>query len=475
MKTSVHNVDEVTVKLSVEVEPARVKKAFDRAAREIARDVRLPGFRPGKAPRRLLEQRFGREVIAQQAMESSLTDYYVEALERESIEPIGPPELDMGAFDEQEGCTFEATVEIRPEFEVPDHEGISVTFPEWDVADEDVEEALEELRDRFAELDEVERPARRGDYVTIDLTVAIDGEELEEAGATDALYEVGSGGVTPRLDTELDGASAGDVLTYDDELPEDYPVHAGETASFTVTVQDVREKEPPDDDDLAEEQGFEDIDELRADVRRSLLRNRVVQARTEVRARVMEAYLARAEVPLPPSLVTAERDARVEQLERQAEQYGVDVERLLELEGTSRDEFESNAEDQARTAVKARLVLEALAERLELGVDADDLNAEVLRHAQRTGLPPEQIANLLRDQDTLGHLLGDILRRKAVDAIMEAATLDGGPSDEVLRELGLLAPEAAEAAEEDEPESGLIVPGASESRSEGGLIVPGRG
>ena len=165
MKTSVETLDPVKVKLTVEVEPKRVKQAFDRAARELAKQVNVPGFRPGKAPRRLIEQRFGEGVIAQQALEDSLTDLYIEAIRAEELVPVGQPEVDVESFTEAEGATFTATVEIRPELDLPDHTGISVNFPSWDVDDSKIDEQLEQMRERFAEVEVVERAAKEGDLV----------------------------------------------------------------------------------------------------------------------------------------------------------------------------------------------------------------------------------------------------------------------------------------------------------------------
>jgi trigger factor len=439
VKTSVETLDPTKVKLTVEVEPKRVKQAFDRAARELAKQVNLPGFRPGKAPRRLLEQRFGDGVIAQTAMENSLSDFYVEALQEQELDVVSQPEVDVETFDEKDGCTFTATVEIRPTFDVPDHEGIDVTFPEWDVEDEDVDAQLEQLRERFAEVDEVERAAKKGDLVTISLRVELDGEELESANVEDALYEIGSHGVTPKLDDELVGKEAGDELSYEDALPDEYPDHGGEEATFHVTVKDVREKTLPelDDDFAATASGFDSIDELRKDVRDSLLRRKIEQAQHDLRGSILEAYLARVDVPLPEAMVEADKQARMAQLEQQAERFGIDVDDLLGMEDTSREDFESNAEKQAEQTVKAQLVLDALARKLEVGVDPADIDREIVRHAQANGVAPQEIAQIIQQQGSLPALLGDILRRKAIDTIVAAADVDGGPSDEVLIELGL--------------------------------------
>jgi trigger factor len=482
MKTTVETLDPVSVKLTVEVEPARVKKAFDAAAKDLAKQVSLPGFRPGKAPRRLLEQRLGSGAIAQQALENALSDYYVEALEAEQIAPVAQPEVDVTTFDEAEGCTFTATVEIRPDFDPPDHQGIDVTFPEWDVDDADVEAQLERLRERFAEVDEVERAAELGDYVTLDLRVWIDGEELESAHVEDALYEVGSKGVTPKLDDELVDRMAGDEFTYADVLPDEYPDHGGQEAEFRVVVRDVRAKTLPDlDDDFAATASeFDTIAELRTDVRDNLLRRSIEQARHRARGDVLEAYLAKIDLPLPPSMVDDEVDQRKHALEHQAEQYGMDLDDLFESQDTDEESWVADARTHATTAVKARLVLEALAERLDIQVAPDDVNDEIIRHAMNMGVDPDQVAQVIQQQGTIATLFGDIVRRKALDAIMAGAALDGAPSEQVQRELGLLPDEPDEPDEPavDSPTtqpSGLIVPGQSAGTGEaGGLIVPGR-
>lgn len=440
MKTTVETVDPVTVKLTVEVEPARVKKAFDAAARELAKQVNLPGFRPGKAPRRLLEQRFGEGVIAQTALENSLNDYFLEALQSEEIIAVATPEVDVQTFDENDGCTFTAQVEVRPEFDPPDHTGIQVAFPQWDIDDADVDQHLDQLRDRFAEVDEVERAAGNGDYVTLDLQVFVDGEELESAHVEDALYEVGSGGVTPQLDEELVDRMAEDEFTYVDTLPDDFPEQGGAEAEFHVTVKDVRAKSLPElDDDFAQTASeFDTIGELRADVRTNLLRRRVQEARHKVRGDVLEAYLATIDVPLPPAMIEDEVEQRRHQLEHQAEQYGMTLDDLFAADSTDAESWNEEAGQRATQSVKARIVLDRLAETLDVGVEPQDVNDEIVRHAMQMGMDPNQVAQVIQQQGTLPALIGDILRRKAMDALLDTAVLDGGPDDDVLRELGLL-------------------------------------
>ena len=441
MKTTVDRKDETTVELTVEVEPERVKKAFDAAAKELAKEVNLKGFRPGKAPRRLIEQRFGKGALAQQALEPAINEYYAEAMEEADLDPVAFPDIDPESitFDEDEGCRFTATVPVRPEFEAPEHTGISVPYPVWDVSDEQVDEELQQLRDRFAEVDVVERAAGTGDYVTIDLEFAVDGEVQEDQGVEDAMYEVGSQGVTPKLDEQLDGATAGDVLEYTDTLPEEYPELGGQEAEFTVTVKDVRAKTLPalDDDFALTASEYDTIDELRESIREQQLRSSVVDAQHQARSRVLEAYLALVDIPIPEPMVENEVRSRIARVEQQAQQYDVDVDVLFEAEGTTAEEFEEQTRTQAQSSVKAQLVLDQLAEKLELEVTDEDVNNEIVRHATQNGVSPQQIAEIIQQQGSIGAMVGDILRRKTIDAIVEAADLDGAPDDDVLIRIGL--------------------------------------
>ena len=452
MKTTVDRVDDTTVELTVEVEPARVKKAFDAAAKELAKQVQLKGFRPGKAPRRLIEQRFGKGAIAQQALEPAINEYYAEAMEESDINPVAFPDIDPESikFDEEEGCTFTATIAVRPEFDAPDHTGIQVPYPQWDVSDDEITSELHELRDRFAEVDVVERAAATGDYVTIDLEFAVDGEVIEDQGVEDAMYEVGSGGVTPKLDEQLEGASAGDVLEYSDELPEEYPELGGKEAAFTVTVKDVRAKTLPklDDDFALTASEYDTLDELKSSIREQQLRRKISEAQHQARSRVLEAYLALVDIPVPPQMVEAEVENRIQRVEQQAAQYDVDADVLFEAEGTTREEFEESARENAQSSVKAQLVLDQLAEKLELEVTDEDVNNEIVRHATQNGVSPQQIAEMIQQQGSIGAMVGDILRRKTIDAIVESASLDGAPSDDVLIEVGLKADPDAELPDE---------------------------
>lgn len=282
--------------------------------------------------------------------------------------------------------------------------------------------------------------------------------------------------MTPKLDELVVGRSGGDEFTYEDALPEDYPEHGGAEATFRVTVKDVREKTLPelDDDFATTASGFDTIDELRADVRTSLVRRKVQQGQHELRGRILEAYLAKVDIPLPPAMIEAEKEQRLHQLEHQAENYGMELEQLLEAQGTTREEFEERSAEQAEQSVKAQLVLDTLAREVDVSIEPSDIDQEIVRHAQANGIAPQEIAQIIQEQGTLPALIGDIIRRKTIDAIVAAADIDGGPSDETLIELGLMPdPDAEEDDDDDAP--GLIVPGQSDAAGgESELIVPGR-
>jgi len=437
--TTIERLDEVSVRLTVEASPERVQQAFDRAARSIAKEVNVPGFRRGKAPRRVIEQRVGTAAIAQAALDDALQAFYVEALRAEELDTVAPPSLDVTHFDEEHGCTFTATVEVRPVIELADHAGIRVSFPAWQADPADVDAQIERIREQFAEVEVVERAAKAGDLVTIDLRLSVDGAELEDARAEGALYEVGSGGVTPELDRRVVGASAGDVLEYEDELPAGYPEHGGRSATFRITVTDVREKRLPAlDDDFADTAGgFDSFAELRADIERSLTRRRVLEGQHELRAAVTEAYVALHEVPVPPAMLQQSVEDHMERLSGEAMRFGGTLDELLALEGSSREEHEVRVREQSTEMLQAQIVLDALARRLELTVRASDVERELARLAAEHRMQPQEVARLVEEQGTLHMLVGDVLRRRAIDTLLETAVVEGGPGEDLLVELGL--------------------------------------
>ncbi|HUH07430.1 MAG TPA: trigger factor, partial [Egibacteraceae bacterium] len=243
MKTSVEHIDDTTVKLSVTVEAGRVDAAVDRAAKSLARDVKIPGFRPGKAPRRVLESHVGKGPLLQEAAREALPGFYAEAAESAELQVVGPPEFDVEVFEDGKDAEFTATVEVRPEFDLPDYASLQIPYPDWELADEDVQEQLDSLRERFAELDTVQRPAQVGDYVVVTLTGKRGEDKVDDASGEDLLYEVKDPKETESaLDEALLGTEAGGIVSFTDTPGPDAGELAGVTLDFTALVKEVKAK-----------------------------------------------------------------------------------------------------------------------------------------------------------------------------------------------------------------------------------------
>ncbi|HEV3402150.1 MAG TPA: trigger factor, partial [Acidimicrobiales bacterium] len=283
MRSTVEPLEGNKVKLSVEVDETEFDKAIDAAFRRLGRQVRVPGFRPGKAPRRLLEARLGSETARQEALRESLPDFYQQALREHDVEPIAPPDIDITAGRDEGPVTFDAVVEVMPEIRVAGYEGLRVALPNLEVTEAEVDAQVDRLREQFAELTPVNRQARAGDHVSIDRKVTRHDEVL--LTADDELYEVGSGRIVEELDEQLRGARAGDILKFNATLPEQ-----GE-ATFSVLVKEVREKVLPEvtDEWANEASEFETVAELRADIAKRMTTVRAFQAQMALRERTAEA------------------------------------------------------------------------------------------------------------------------------------------------------------------------------------------
>lgn len=427
MKTSVERVDDTTVKLSVTVEAARVDAAIGAAARELAQEVRVPGFRPGRAPRQLLESRLGRGAVVQEAVRDALPTFYSEAVESEELQVVGPPEFDVGTFTDGQEGTFSATVEVRPEIAVPDYAGLEVSHPEWEVTDEDLSRQLDALRDRFAEVETVERPARTGDLAVVTVSAARDGRPVEEASEEDVLYDIGDADQTERaLDREIQGAAAGGVLRFTDAGPDGRPL------DYTVIVKEVKVKRLPDlDDDFAlTASEFDTIAELREDLRGDLGRQKRAYARQALRGEVVKAVTEMVEVPLPTAMVQSEQRFRIDRIAQQAQQYGMSIEQYLQAVGQSPEELMAEAEAEAQATVKAQLVVDAVGRAAGIEISEADLGEEIGRQAVRLGRPPEELAQLMTHPDRIGALVSDAFRRRTIDHLTAAVTVTGAPPPE---------------------------------------------
>jgi trigger factor len=440
VQSSVETLSPTRVRLTVDVTFDELKPDLDAAYKKIGRQVRVQGFRPGKVPPRILDQRVGRGVVLEEAVQEALPRLYSEAVGESGVAPVGRPEVDVTDLQDGAKLTFTAEVDVRPDIELPAYDSLSVTVDEAVVTDADVDEQIDELRERFASLTPVERTAETGDFLTLDLVATVEGEEVPGGTATDLSYELGKDDLLDGLDDAVAGAAAGDVRTFTTTLLAGDM--EGREAEVAVTVRAVNERSLPEvDDAFAEGSGFESAEALRADVRSRLERMKLMQQGVDARDKVLETLLEQVEVPLPESVVEAENEWRTEQTQQQLAQAGMTLDLYLESEGKNEEEFAEQLREGAEKAVKAQLVLDAVADKEELGVTDAELTEQVVRRAQRARVSPDEFAQQVVQSGQLAGLVSEVRRGKALATVMEAATITdsaGAVVDlEKLREDGL--------------------------------------
>jgi trigger factor len=431
VKSAVETLSPTRVKVSVEVPFSELEPSVKKAYRTISQQVSIPGFRPGKIPARLIDQRVGRLTVLQEAAQDAIPDQYAAAIREHEVKAIGRPEVEVTELSDGDTFAFTAEVDVRPELSLPELSSITATVDGVTVADEDIEQQISTLRDRFATLKTVERAAQRGDYVSIDLVARVGGADIEGGTATGVSYEIGSGELLEGIDDALSGLSANETGTFTTKLVGGE--NAGEDAEVTVTVQTVKEKElPPLDDDFAQlASEFDTLEELRADVRTRVERSKKLEQAYQARDKALEALLAVTEVPVPEGVVTDEVTYRKESMSEQLEQMGSTLDQYLAADGKSAEEFETELKGNAEEAVKTQLVLDALADSEEIGVNDQELTEEVVRRAQQANQPPQQYADQLVRTGNLGAVVSDVRRGKALALLLENATVVDGDGNEV--------------------------------------------
>jgi trigger factor len=446
VKTDVEELGPTRVKLTIEVPFEELKASLDKAYREVGRQVRVPGFRPGKVPPRIIDQRVGRAPVLEQAVNDALPELYSRALEEGDVLALGQPEVEITKLDDGKELAFTAEVDVRPKFDVPNLEGMAVTVENAEVSPDDVEEYIAGLRERFASLKGVDRAAQPGDYVSIDLAATAGGETVDDAQASGLSYEIGSGTLLDGLDEALAGMTAGESRVFAAELPGG--AHAGEQADVTVTVHSVKVKDMPAlDDEFAQAASeFDTLGELRAGTRTQLQGVRKMQQISQARDNALDALLQRIDIPLPDKIVEAEVEHRKNDMIQQLERMGANLDSYLESIGQSPDEFDADREREARQGLKTTFVLDQLAMQEDLSVEADEMSAYVTERARRMGVEPDRLARQLAEAGQLGQVASEILRGKAIDIITRRAKV----TDEAGHEVEIPQPPAA--AEETSPD-----------------------
>jgi trigger factor len=438
VKSDLETLNPTRVKLTVEVPFEELKPSLDAAYRKIGSQVTIPGFRKGKVPPRVIDQRFGRATVLDEAVNDALPKFYGEALEANDVSPLGQPEVDVTSFEDGQQLTFTAEVDVRPEFDLPDYEGLEVTVDDAEVSDAEVDEQLDGLRERFATLTGVDRAAADGDFVSIDLSASVAGEAVDDLTAKGLSYQVGQGSLLDGLDEAITGLAAGEKADFPTTLVGGD--HAGEEATVTVEVKSVKERELPAlDDDFAQTASeFDTLDELRADVRSRVEGMKGVQQGVQARDRVLEAVLAKVEIPLPEGVVKAEIESRNHNLAHQLEAASMTKADFLAAEGQSEEEFDADIDKRTREAMTAQFVLDKVVEKEQLSVNEAELTQHILRTASRYGMGPDQFAQQVVQAGQVPVLVSEVVRGKALALLLEKAKVvdeSGRPVDlEALRE-----------------------------------------
>ncbi|BBX01621.1 trigger factor [Mycolicibacterium moriokaense] len=423
MKSTVEKLSPTRVRINVEVPFTELEPEFDRAFKQLASQVRLPGFRPGKAPRKLLEARFGREAMLDQVVSDALPGRYSEAVTSSDLRPIGQPEIEVTKKEYGQDLEFTAEVDVRPDLELPDLDALEITVDAIEVTGEEVDAELESLRARFGTLTGVDRPAQNGDFVSIDLSATVDGKEIPEANTEGLSHEVGSGQLIDGLDEAIVGLKEGETRVFTTKLVAGE--HAGEDAQVTVTVKSVKERELPEPDDefaqLASE--FDTIEELKNSLTEQVKRLKRVQQAELIRDKVLETLLEQVEVPLPENIVQAQVD---EALHNAIHGLDHDEERFaeaLEAQGSSREKFDEENRANAEKAVKTQLLVDAIADKLDIQVGQNDITQRLILMSQQYGMEPQQLLAALQENNQLAALFADVRRGLAVAEIVENATV----------------------------------------------------
>lgn len=473
MKTDVEELSPTRVRLTIEVPFEELKPNLDQAYREVARQVRVPGFRPGRIPPRVIDQRVGRGAVLEQAVNEAVPQLYGKALEEHEVYALGQPDLEITKLDDGKELTFTAEVDVRPKFDIPDLDGMPVTVDDADVTPDQVEEYLGALRERFASLKSAGRPAGQGDYVSIDLSAVVDGQPVDDAQASGISYEVGSGSMLEGLDEALLEMAEGDTKTFTAELAGGN--FAGMQADVTVTVHSVKVKELPElDDEFAQSASeFDTLGELRAGARSQLQVMRQAAQAEQARERALEAALSRIDIPLPDSLVEQEIELRRQSLADRLDRAGADRESYLEAAGLTEEELEAEFDKDARQSVKAGFLLDKLAAAEELGVDQAELTGYVAERAYRLGVPPDQLARQLADRGQVGAAVADVLRGKSLSLIAERAAITDASGRSV--DLAAAAAPAEAAAADAEPDADPGSEAEPEADAAPGAEVTGEG
>jgi trigger factor len=427
VKTNVTELPESRVRVDAEVPAEEVERSIEKTARALGRQLKIPGFRKGKVPPPVVVGRMGREAVLDEAVRGSLGTWYVDAIDAAGIEPVGDPELDLGDLpDEGQPLTFSIEIGVRPQATLGDYKGLEVARREPAVDEEAVEAQVQELRERLARLETAEdHAAQAGDFAVVDFTGTVDGEPVEGGEARDELVEVGAGRLPDELDAALAGMKTGDEKQVDVAFPDDHPSEQvqGKTASFQVTVKEVKRKELPelDDEFAGDAAGFDTLAQLRADVRSKLEEAETKAIDTEFREAALDAVVDGATIDVPEALVEARARELWEQLGNTLARQGISKEAYLQISGKTEEDLVQDAKPDADRALRREAVLAAVVEAEGIEPTEEELVEALAHSAEHEKTTPEKLLARLRDAGRLDPLKRDLAARRAVDVVTEAA------------------------------------------------------
>ncbi len=449
------------VRLTVEVDESEIDEALNGVLRRLSREVRVPGFRPGKVPRRVIEARLGGAgALRDEALREALPEFYAKAVSDTEVDPIDSPEIDITAGDESGAVSFDAIVEVRPTVSIAGYQGLVVTLPGLDVPEEEVNAQIDRLRATSGELVDVDRPVQKGDQVTIDISgkrvrgadqeadadaqgeAGAEGEGgeagkgpkiIEEEGddddltAEDFLYEAGSGGVVPELDDALIGAKAGDTVTFESSIDD-----LGQTISFTVVAKDVKELVLPEvtDEWAAEASEFETADELREDITKRLKQRHIMQAQLALQQKTIEALVELVTEDVPDILVEGELRERIHDLNHRLEEQKIGLGQFLAATGRDEQEFLDELRAGALQGVKSDLALRALVDQEHIELTDEELDAELATMGERLEMSADQVREQLEQGGRLSAVRSDRRKAKAMRWLLDNVGLvdeEGNP------------------------------------------------
>ena len=447
MKSTIEELGPTRVRMAIEVPWGDLDHAFGEVYKELGKQVRVPGFRPGKVPNRVLDQRIGRPVVLEQVVQHAVPEVYSEVVRENQVRVLGQPDIEVTRLDDNDTLAFTAEVDVAPQLEVPPLENLAVTVDDVAVTDEEIDEQVSVMRERFGMLTGVERPAQDGDFVSIDLEATLNGEVLEDGSTTGMSYEVGSGQLMEGLDDAVRGLSAEESKSFQTALLSG--PNTGEMADVTVTVRSVKEKDLPElDDEFAQTASeFDTLAELRDDVRTRLARTKVLQQGSQARDKLVEHLLEIVEVPIPENLVEREIEWRNRAFEQELQQAGMDWDSFLSISGEeSREAYDAEQRKTVEAAVRTQFILDAIADAREVTVDNEDLSAQIMAQAQRSRMSPEQYAQQLQQGGNIAEFVADVRRTKTLAQLLEQTTItdaSGNTVDlEALRPRTIQAPTA---------------------------------